>query len=137
MDKLATLIKEHRQEMMDALNKIDNGSEEEKVYSMGLLNNLLLGVSSLEAQAEEGGSDAAKEEMQQLLKVAKRAKVVRKREKDKEYQKKAIKQVKINLNYRTDADIIEILDSKDNVQGYIKDVIRRDTDNNTGGQDIE
>ena len=126
MDKLVTKIEEHRLEMIDALSKIDNGSEEEKTYSLDLLNSLLLDVPSLESQVEESGSDIAKEEMQQLLKVAKRAKVVKKREKDKEYQKKTIKQVKINLNYRTDADIIEILDSKDNVQGYIKEVIRKD-----------
>lgn len=126
MDKLVTMIKEHRLEMLDALNKIDNGSEEEKIYSINILNSLFPGVPSLEAQVEEGGSESAKEEMQQLLEVARRAKIVKKREKDKEYQKKTIKQVKINLNYKTDADIIEILEGKDNVQGYIKEVIRKD-----------
>lgn len=42
------------------------------------------------------------------------------------YDKANVKQVKLSLNKKTDADVIAILESKDNVQGYIKDLIRRD-----------
>lgn len=42
------------------------------------------------------------------------------------YNKTNVKQVKLNLNRKTDADIIEKLDSCDNVQGYIKGLIRDD-----------
>ena len=42
------------------------------------------------------------------------------------YNAKNVKQVKMNLNRNTDADIISHLESIQNVQGYIKDLIRRD-----------
>lgn len=42
------------------------------------------------------------------------------------YDKVNVKQVKLSLNKKTDADVIAILDSKDNVQGYIKSLIRND-----------
>lgn len=42
------------------------------------------------------------------------------------YNQKNVKQVKINLNRKTDADIIEYLEKADNVQGLIKDLIRQD-----------
>lgn len=42
------------------------------------------------------------------------------------YNKANVKQVKISLNRKTDADIIQLLESKDNIQGYIKDLIRKD-----------
>ena len=35
-------------------------------------------------------------------------------------------QVKLKLNTKTDADILEKLDAIENKQGYIKDLIRRD-----------
>lgn len=41
------------------------------------------------------------------------------------YQKKC-KIINIRLNKETDADIIEILNSKENTQGYIKELIRKD-----------
>lgn len=44
------------------------------------------------------------------------------------YNEKNVKQIKLSLNKKTDADIIEILDRCDNVQGYIKDLIRRDNE---------
>lgn len=40
-----------------------------------------------------------------------------------------VKQVKFNLNIEKDADILEKLDSVENKQGYIKDLIRRDIAN--------
>lgn len=42
------------------------------------------------------------------------------------YNAKNVKQVKLNLNLKTDADIIEALASCGNMQGYIKDLIRKD-----------
>ncbi len=42
------------------------------------------------------------------------------------YNAKNVKQIKLNLNKKTDADIIEHLEKTDNVQGYIKNLIRRD-----------
>lgn len=42
------------------------------------------------------------------------------------YKAKNIKQVKIELNIKTDADIIEKLDNVSNKQGYIKQLIRDD-----------
>lgn len=42
------------------------------------------------------------------------------------YNAKNVKQIKINLNRKTDADIIDHLDKADNVQGLIKDLIRKD-----------
>ncbi len=44
------------------------------------------------------------------------------------YNEKKVKQIKLSLNKKTDADIIEILNRCDNVQGYIKDLIRRDNE---------
>ena len=48
---------------------------------------------------------------------------------DMEYQKGNIKQVKFILNKNTDTDIIEFLNSKDNKNGYLKELIRRDMKN--------
>lgn len=42
------------------------------------------------------------------------------------YNAKNVKQIKINLNRKTDADIISHLEKVDNVQGLIKDLIRKD-----------
>lgn len=36
------------------------------------------------------------------------------------------KQIKIKLNIRTDADILDHLEQTENVQGYIKQLIRED-----------
>lgn len=44
------------------------------------------------------------------------------------YNANNVKQIKINLNRKTDADIIEHLDRTENVQGYIKQLIRQDID---------
>ena len=42
------------------------------------------------------------------------------------YNQKNVKQIKINLNIKTDADIIKALEAVPNKQGYIKDLIRKD-----------
>lgn len=44
------------------------------------------------------------------------------------YNEKNVKQIKLALNKKTDADIIDILDRCDNVQGYIKGLIRKDNE---------
>lgn len=41
------------------------------------------------------------------------------------YQKENIKRVVLKLNKKTDADILAWLDSIDNKQGMIKDIIRK------------
>lgn len=43
-----------------------------------------------------------------------------------DWKAKNVKQVKIDLNRNTDEDIIKYLDSMDNKQGYLKDLIRKD-----------
>lgn len=40
------------------------------------------------------------------------------------YNKENVKQVKINLNRKTDADIIKFLETQGNVQGLIKTLLR-------------
>lgn len=47
-------------------------------------------------------------------------------ERQARYDAKNTRRYTIKLNVRTDADIIAKLESVDNVQGYIKDLIRRD-----------
>ena len=42
------------------------------------------------------------------------------------YNASNVKQVKINLNLKTDADIIEYLQATNNVQGLIKTLIRKE-----------
>lgn len=42
-------------------------------------------------------------------------------------------QVKLKLNDKTDADIIEHLSGQSNKQGYIKELIRRDMPGNQNG----
>lgn len=42
------------------------------------------------------------------------------------YNRANVKQVKMNLNLKTDADILEHLAAVGNVQGYIKNLIRQD-----------
>ncbi len=42
------------------------------------------------------------------------------------YNAKNVKQIKLNLNRKTDTDIIDHLDACGNVQGYIKGLIRKD-----------
>ena len=41
------------------------------------------------------------------------------------YNKTNVKQIKLNLNLKTDADIIEALDKVKNKQGFIKQLIRQ------------
>ena len=45
---------------------------------------------------------------------------------DLKYHKTALRQIKFNFNKKIDADILEKLDSVENKQGYIKDLIRAD-----------
>lgn len=45
---------------------------------------------------------------------------------DLNYKRNNVKQFKIALNKKTMADVIEWLDTKDNKQGYVIDLIRKD-----------
>lgn len=45
---------------------------------------------------------------------------------DLNYKRNNVKQFKIALNKNTMADVIEWLDTKDNKQGYVIDLIRKD-----------
>ena len=42
------------------------------------------------------------------------------------YDASHTRQIHLKLNMKTDADILEHLDQQENVQGYIKDLIRED-----------
>ena len=42
------------------------------------------------------------------------------------YDSANTKQIKLKLNVKTDADILSKLSSVQNIQGYIKDLIRKD-----------
>ena len=41
------------------------------------------------------------------------------------YNQNNVKQIKLNLNKKTDADIIQLLEGTENMQGMIKDLIRK------------
>lgn len=45
------------------------------------------------------------------------------------YDAKHTKQIKLKLNIETDADILKILETVGNKQGYIKELIRNDINN--------
>ena len=51
-----------------------------------------------------------------------------KRRASSKYDKANTKGIYLKLNKNTDADIIERLDESENVQGYIKTLIRKDMD---------
>ena len=67
------------------------------------------------------------EKMQKLGKNIKPVKIYSPKVKASlKYNGKNTKQVKLSLNLRTDADILDWLQGIDNVQGYIKKLIRND-----------
>ena len=45
------------------------------------------------------------------------------------YDQKNTQRIYLKFNLKTDADILEKLDSVENKQGYIKDLIRKDIEN--------
>lgn len=47
----------------------------------------------------------------------------------KKYDATSTKQIHLKLNIKTDADIIEKLNKVENVQGYIKEIIREEMKN--------
>lgn len=49
----------------------------------------------------------------------------------KKYDEANTKQIKLKLNKKTDADILEALESVPNKQGYIKSLIRQDIAQNS------
>lgn len=48
------------------------------------------------------------------------------KEADARYDAAHTRQIKLKLNLKTDADILKKLDSVENKQGYIKELIRKD-----------
>jgi hypothetical protein len=44
----------------------------------------------------------------------------------RKYDDASTRQIKIKLNLRTDADILQKLEEIDNIQGYVKALIRKD-----------
>lgn len=50
------------------------------------------------------------------------------------YDKANTKQIALKLNKNTDADILAWLEAEQNVQGYIKSLIRKDIEMATGGK---
>ena len=49
-----------------------------------------------------------------------------KKEYDEKYQKQNIRQIKLNMNRKTEPEILEWLEKQDNIQGYIKKIIKED-----------
>ena len=45
------------------------------------------------------------------------------------YDAKTAKYISLKLNVNTDADLIELLQHQENVQGFIKDLIRKELKN--------
>lgn len=45
------------------------------------------------------------------------------------YDAKTAKYISLKLNVNTDADLIELLQQQENVQGFIKDLIRKELKN--------
>ena len=45
------------------------------------------------------------------------------KQKQREYDRKNTRTFCIKLNYNTDADLISMLESKENVQGFLKDIL--------------
>lgn len=43
-----------------------------------------------------------------------------------EYHKKNIRSFKLNMNHKTESDMIAYLEAMPNIQGYIKELIRKD-----------
>lgn len=45
---------------------------------------------------------------------------------DENYQKQNIRQIKLNMNRKTEPELLEWLEKQDNIQGYIKKIIKED-----------
>ena len=50
-------------------------------------------------------------------------------ERQRRFDEKNTRRIGLKLNLKTDADILEKLDSVENKQGYVKDLIRKDIEN--------
>lgn len=50
-------------------------------------------------------------------------------ERQRRFDEKNTRRIGLKLNLKTDADILEKLESVENKQGYIKDLIRKDIEN--------
>ena len=47
-----------------------------------------------------------------------------------QYDKENTRRINLKLNIKTDADIIQRLKAQENIQGYLKHLIRKDMENN-------
>lgn len=52
------------------------------------------------------------------------------------YDRKNTKNFSLKLNYGTDANLIAFLETQKNIQGYIKELIRKDIDRIAGTYEI-
>lgn len=59
----------------------------------------------------------------------KRKITIKQKAKSMEYQKENVKQVRFSLNKKYDQDIIDRLAGVDNINGYLKNLIRKDIEN--------
>lgn len=66
-----------------------------------------------------------------IYETAEEARRAKNRSKDR-YDKENTRQVKLKLNLRSDADILEKLEAEPSMQGYIKRLIREDIAKNGG-----
>lgn len=46
----------------------------------------------------------------------------------KKYNKKMQRNITLSLNRKTDADVLDFLENKENIGGYIKNLVRKDMD---------
>ena len=49
-----------------------------------------------------------------------------------EYDRENTRLINLKLNHKTDADIIRRLEAQENIQGYLKQLIRKDIENEAG-----
>ena len=45
---------------------------------------------------------------------------------DNQYEKTNLRQIKLNINRKTEPELLEWIEKQENIQGYIKNLIRKD-----------
>lgn len=45
---------------------------------------------------------------------------------DQQYEKTNLRQIKLNINRKTEPELLEWIEKQENIQGYIKNLIRED-----------
>ena len=48
-----------------------------------------------------------------------------------QYEKENIRQIRLKINRKTEPQLLEWIEKQENIQGYIKNLIREDMENNT------